>query len=100
MIRILLEHDIVAKGDVMEIIVETVNKQLAASLSDGTQPYGLSINVQSIVTRRSAISPEVITFAITIGTSIATNIISTWLYEKLKEGTKTLYINRKETGID
>ena len=44
--------------------------------------------------------PETITILVSLGTSIATNVVSNWLYEKIKERAATLRIDRREIQID
>lgn len=44
-------------------------------------------------------TPEVISFAIVIGTSISTGILSAWIYEKLKGRVNKLKIDIKEVKL-
>ncbi len=96
----------------IEIEIETSDHQLLNDLleipSSPTQPgyqkpltNGATLALKSHVKRRSiTIPPELITLVLTLGTSVATNILSSWLYEKLKGRTLNLHINRKETPIE
>ncbi len=44
-------------------------------------------------------APEIITFAVTVGTSIAANLFSSWLYDKVKGRTSQLRINDRIVQI-
>jgi len=96
----------------IEIEIDTDDHQLLNDLlenpSSPVQPgyqellsNGATITLKSDVKRRGFnIPPESITLVLSVGTSIATNILSTWLYEKLKGRTLNLHINRKETRLE
>lgn len=44
-------------------------------------------------------APEIITFAVTIGTSVGVNLFSSWLYDKIKERASSLRINNQVVPI-
>jgi len=44
-------------------------------------------------------SPEVISFAITIGTSLATGVLSAWIFEKFKGRVNKVKIDGKEVKL-
>jgi molecular chaperone DnaK (HSP70) len=95
----------------IEIEIETSDHQLLNDLLENppspTEPghqkpltNGATLALKSHVKRRGInIPPESITLVLTLGTSVATNILSSWLYEKLKGRTLNLHINRKETPV-
>lgn len=96
----------------IEIEIETGDHQLLNDIlenpSSPVQPgyqkrlsTGATITLKSDVKRRGInIPPESITLVLSLGTSIATNILSTWLYEKMKGRTLKLHINHKETRVE
>ena len=96
----------------MEIEIETSDSQLlpdllettSSSIQPGYQksfPDGGSITLQKDIKRRSlTVPPETITLILSVGGSITANVISTWLYEKLKGRAIRLHIDRKEIQID
>ncbi len=96
----------------IEIEIDTGDHQLLNDLlespSSSVQPgyqkrlsNGATITLKSDVKRRGInIPPESITLILSLGASIATNILSTWLYERLKGRTLKLHINRKETHVE
>ena len=93
------------------IEIETSDNQLIADLFEisttneesGQRPIpgGAAIILKKPVRRRSLhIPPETITLVLSLGSSIATNVVSTWLYEKLKGRATTLQIDRRKIQIE
>ena len=96
----------------LEITIETIDPQLISDLLENTSSTiqmgsqkaiadGATLTLQNINRRRSIdVLPEVITLGLSLSTSIATNIVSTWLYEKLKGRATGLRIDRKQIRVD
>lgn len=95
----------------MEIKIETSDGRLVADLFEAasvdvlhkghqsTLPGNAVITLQSVGKRRS-LAPEVVTFLLGASSSVITNIVSSWLYEKLKGRATTLVIEKREVQID
>src|SRR5712691_1396260 len=96
----------------IEMEIDTDDHQLLNDLlenpSSPVQPgyqkrlsNGATITLKRDVKRRGFnIPPESITLVLSLGTSITTNILSSWLYEKLKGRTIKLNIKSKENRME
>lgn len=96
----------------IEIAIETTDPQLIADLLETTSSNfqigsqvtvadGATLTLQNINRRRSlGAMPEIITLGLSLSTSVATNLVSTWLYEKLKGRASGLRVDRKKIPID
>ena len=67
-------------------------------------PGGFTMIFDGVTVRKAIGFPEtitlVITFAGTVVSSVAINLLSSWLYDKLKGRAETLRIDRREIHID
>ncbi len=92
----------------MEIQIETNYPELRLLLTNSlpssepleTPPEGVTLTLQKKTTRRALNSPEILTFILTISTSVATNLVSSWLYERLKGRTLTVRIGGKKVPVE
>ena len=95
----------------IEIEIETGDEQLLPDLLETTPararpgfekplPDGTVITLKDDVKRRAInLPPETITIALSLGTSLGINLVSTWLYEKLKGRVAKLHVNRREVRV-
>ena len=81
--------------DILEKDSLIVKPGYQKKLSDGT-----IITLTKVDRRRSVGLPETIPLVLSLGTSIAVNIVSSWLYDKMIDRKATLYIERKEIQKD
>jgi hypothetical protein len=92
----------------MEIQIETNDPELRLLLTNSlpssepleAPPEGVTLTLQKKKTRRALNSPEILTFILTISTSVATNLVSSWLYEHLKGRTITVRIGGKKVPVE
>jgi hypothetical protein len=89
-------HDRQMVGDLME----TANEGLLEVGYQRSVPGGGVITYQGTVVRKSFGVPETISLLLTVGGSVTINLISSWLYDKLKGRTTTLRIDRKEINLE
>ena len=95
----------------IEIEIETGDEQLLSDLLETSPalarpgfekalPEGAVITLKDDVKRRAInLPPEIITIALSLSSSLGVNLVSTWLYEKLKGRAAKLHINRKEIRV-
>ena len=91
----------------MELEIYTYDKSLlydilgrASDSRSVTIPGNATLTYKVSTMRLADGLPEIINFAMTFGSGIATGLISNWIYDKLTRRTEKILINRKEVYLD
>ena len=83
----------------VRIVVETAHLPTAFVMTEGA-PDGVSVTLHPINASRSVEVEAIATVVISVAGSVAVNLLSSWLYDKLKGKPKTkLTINRTEVLV-
>ena len=93
----------------MDIEIQTQDRFLAfellgkksVSLHDSVDlPGNAKLSYNGSVIRKSFGVPEIVNFSVTFGSGVAAGLVANWLYDKLKDKTKKITINRREIQLD
>lgn len=96
----------------VSVEIDTYDSHLVLDLMDVTNTTALqagyqrsiagdaTLTYQKTIVRKAFGVPETLDLVLTIGSSVAANVISSWLYDKLKGRKATLRIDKKEIQIE
>lgn len=93
----------------MELEIQTYDRLLvfdvlgkkSASIDDSVDlPGNAKIFYKEILGCKSVGIPETINFVLTFGSGVAAGVVANWIYDKLKNKTEKITINRKEIILD
>lgn len=94
----------------MKIEIDTTDRALSSDLVRGAEgveegqtvdiPGGAKLTVIALVKRYAVEFPETIEAILTFGSGVASGVVASWLYDKLKGRATTLRIEETEVQID
>ena len=96
----------------MKILIEitTHDKQLSYDIIGNYSSYAVGTTIQipgnasltssGIISRKAFAFPETLEFILTFGTGVASGMVASWLYDKLKGKATRLRIEKQEIQID
>lgn len=82
--------------------IESINQSIVNELLNGTlehAPKGIIISFERKRKTRSLGSPDVFEFLIQVTASVSSGILASWLYDKLKNHSKRIKIDKVEIEV-
>jgi len=93
----------------MDIEIQTHNRFLPFELlnkksvlvNDSIElPGNAKLSYNGSLIRKSVGLPEIVNFTLTFGSGVAAGVVANWIYDKLKNKTEKISIDRKEIQLD
>lgn len=82
------------------LVFELLGKK-SANLNDSVDlPGNAKLSYTGSLIRKSFELPEIVNFTLTFGSSVTAGLVANWLYDKLKNKTERITINRREIQLD
>jgi len=75
--------------------------QKSISINDSVElPGNAKLSYSGSLIRKSVGLPEIVNFTLTFGSEVVAGVVANWIYDKLKNKTEKISIDRKEIQLD